>query len=138
MKNIFNICLLFFSAQAISLIDVNKQNNLSSQNQKIEGIPDFYDEYSGHTSPGPGSHLIPPHFQGSGDDRMMHHLIRYYGTPLLGKCNNHEGKPGESPHPVDWKMPTTFEGEYPDCGKPTGKVILKKEQAFAAAKEAIT
>ena len=48
-------------------------------------IPDYYDYTSGHD--GPNAHTIPDRFKGANADRTMHHMIRYYGTPELHKCN---------------------------------------------------
>ena len=98
-------------------------------------IPDFYDEHSGHA--GPRAHLIPERYKGNTADRTMHHVIRYYGSPELGKCN--DGKPLEGEHETDWRMPTNFVGEFPDCGKPIpgGRMWLTRKGAEAAAKDAI-
>ena len=80
--------------------------------------------------------MIPERYKGHGADRTMHHMIRYYGTPELGKCNtNQESLEGEHPH--EWDKPTNFVGEFPDCGKPTGKIWLTRKGAEAAARDAI-
>ena len=133
----------FLLVSVANCISINKVIELENRS---EVIPDFYDEHSVHN--GPKGPEIPGRFKDTtyhGDqfpagsdvaDRTMHHLIRYYGTPELVKCNkdHHEEVEGESS--TDWKKPVDFQGEWADCGQPTGKV-LTKDNATKAAHEAV-
>ena len=56
-------------------------------------------------------------------DDFIRWFIRNYGTPELGRCNDHRVHEGESES--DWTKPPPFVGEYITCNKPTGKYILK-------------
>ena len=55
----------------------------------------------------------------------MHHLIKYYGTQELGKCNK-DKKTNEGESESDWRKPINFLGEFPNCGKPFGPIFLNK------------
>ena len=46
--------------------------------------------------------------------------------------------PGESANSKDWDKPVNFEGEFVECGKPTGKIWFEKDGARKAAAEAVT
>ena len=37
----------------------------------------------------------------------------------------------------DWLKPVNFEGEFPGCGKPTGRIWLDETNAKAAARQAV-
>ena len=65
----------------------------------------------------------------------MRWFIRNYGSPELGRCNDHKVKEGESNY--DWTKPAPFVGEYVGCGRPTGKFILRTENALIAAGDAV-
>ena len=66
---------------------------------------------------------------------FMRWFIRNYGSPELGRCNDHKVKEGESNY--DWTKPAPFVGEYVGCGRPTGKFILRTENALIAAGDAV-
>ena len=101
---------------------------------RSETLPDYYDSVSLHDGPDPAK--IPARFKGRNSDRAMHHMIRYYGEPELGKCNKEkDALPGESS--TDWTKPAPFSGEFPGCGEPTGVMWLTKRGALAAAKDAV-
>ena len=89
-------------------------------------LPDYYDTTSLHN--GPNAERIPEHFKGLNSDRTMHHMIRYYGEDELGKCN-HDQKVLEGESKSNWEQPVNFVGEFPGCGKPTGRVWLTKAKA---------
>ena len=129
MKSYFVKSILILGASAIT-----KEND-GTWHSYSEDMPSFYDVTSGHS--GPTGHLIPEHFRDPvSADRMMHHLIRYYGRQEMGKCNtDKELEEGESRD--DWKKPVNFVGEFPDCNKPTGRIWLFHDQAIAAGKEAV-
>ena len=134
----------FLLLSVANCISINKI--IETQNRS-ETIPDFYDEHSVHN--GPKNESIPARFKDTtyhsdqypagGDvaDRTMHHLIRYYGTPELVKCNQKEHEEVEGESSSDWKKPVDFQGEWSNCGKPTGKVFLTKANAEKAATEAV-
>ena len=124
-----------------SLIQVALILGTSALHREYEGhsyseeIPSFYDVTSGHA--GPRGHMIPERFKDPVNaDRMMHHLIRYYGKQELGKCNTDQ-KALEGEDTDDWKKPVNFVGEFPDCGKPTGRIWLYKDGGMAAGREAV-
>ena len=101
---------------------------------RSESIPDYYDSVSMHNGPQPEK--IPDRFKGMRSDRSMHHMIRYYGEQELGKCNTlQESEEGE--HPTKWDQPTNFVGEFPGCGKPTGRMWLSRKGALEASKDAV-
>ena len=104
---------------------------------KSDIIPEYYDSASGHS--GPKKDMIPARYQGIGDDRTMNHLIKYYGKQETYPCNQDKASmPGESPNSKDWDKPVNFEGEFVECGKPTGKIWFEKDGARKAAAEAVT
>ena len=101
---------------------------------RSETIPDYYDAVSKHDGPHPEK--IPERFKGLQADRTMHHMICYYGEQELGKCNtNQEALEGE--HATNWDQPVNFVGEFPGCGKPTGRMWLTKNGALEASKDAV-
>ena len=111
-----------------------KLNKIIEMANRSESIPNYYDTVSLHDGPDPEK--IPARFKGRNSDRTMHHMIRYYGQPELGKCNTEKASlPGESS--TDWTKPAPFQGEFPGCGEPTGKMWLTKAGALAAAKDAV-
>ena len=101
----------------------------------LQDFPSFYDKASNHN--GERGSLIPARFKEPwSSDRAMHHLIKYYGTQDLGKCNK-DKKASEGESVDDWKKPINFLGEFPNCGKPFGPVFLNKNNAIKAARETV-
>lgn len=78
--------------------------------KKHPGYPAWQDEFEGYEGLGNYKRVIPDNFQGpgSGDHQFMYSMIKKYATELAT-----------------------------DDGKPTGKFVLKKNEALAAAKEVV-
>ena len=144
MKSIRYLPILLILHSNVNSINVNR---LMETEIHGESIPDYYDSTSKHH--GPNAEAIPERYKGTvvnpnlsalnsyspNGDATMNTLIRYYGSQELKKCNDKEAKDDESE--TDWKKPINFIGEFADCGKPTGKVLLKKKEGLAAGREAV-
>ena len=67
----------------------------------------------------------------------MNTLIRWYGTQKKKDCNVNKEAKDENESNTDWTKPVPFEGEFIDCGKPTGKILLSKENGLKAGRKAV-